>query len=162
MTAHSAPPFPIHWLYVVWAAIGPLVGVIIGAWLTSRWQRKQWVLDNKAREYREALDALNTYRRALLSHLATQAGAVQAMNAGQTVMALAQSQVHLDSVLADRIFTLDAVANSGVRDELMRFYQSQISANPPSITLTTQSIADMHLKLLETAVADLRLKKKSQ
>src|SRR5713226_10620517 len=49
-------------IYAVWAAVGPLVGVIIGAWLSARWQRTKWILDNKTTEYRGILDALNSYR----------------------------------------------------------------------------------------------------
>ena len=59
--------------FAIWAAVGPLVGVVVGGFLTAWWQRRQWILDNKAREYREALDALEAYRRSLLNHLATRA-----------------------------------------------------------------------------------------
>jgi len=41
-----------------WAAIGPLVGVLIGAYLTRRGQRSQWIADSKKLEYRELLTAL--------------------------------------------------------------------------------------------------------
>jgi heme exporter protein D len=42
----------------VWPAVGPLVGVFIGAWIANRNQRKQWVADNRKQEYRELLTAL--------------------------------------------------------------------------------------------------------
>jgi hypothetical protein len=46
----------------VWSAVGPLIGVVIGAlltpWMAWRWQRKQWSSDNKKEEYRNLLDAL--------------------------------------------------------------------------------------------------------
>ena len=146
-------------LYAIWAAIGPLIGVIVRGLLTAWWQRRQWILDNKAREYREALDALEAYRRNLVNLLATQAYVPISRNTGQAATALRQSQVHLDNVLVDRIFTLDAVARSGVRDDLMRFYQSQISDTLPTVTQCSQTMADLHLKLLETAVTELRLKR---
>jgi hypothetical protein len=41
-----------------WAAIGPLVGVLIGAYLAKRWQRDQWIADNKRMEYRKLLTTL--------------------------------------------------------------------------------------------------------
>ena len=41
-----------------WAAIGPLVGVLIGGYLTRRGQRSQWIADSKKLEYRELLTAL--------------------------------------------------------------------------------------------------------
>ena len=46
----------------MWNAIGPLVGVVIGAlltpWIAWRWQHRQWSLDNKKQEYRDLLDGL--------------------------------------------------------------------------------------------------------
>ncbi|MCU1270724.1 MAG: hypothetical protein JWN74_2018 [Acidobacteriaceae bacterium] len=43
---------------VAWAAIGPLVGVLIGAFLTSRIQRRQWLSDRKREEYHELLSTI--------------------------------------------------------------------------------------------------------
>jgi len=49
-------------VFAMWNAIGPLVGVVIGAlltpWVAWHWQRKQWMLDNKKQEYRDLLDGL--------------------------------------------------------------------------------------------------------
>lgn len=42
-----------------WSAIGPLVGVLIGAWLARSWQQKQWLLDSKKAEYRELISTLS-------------------------------------------------------------------------------------------------------
>ena len=42
----------------VWLAVGPLVGVCIGAYLTKRWQRSQWIADHKRGEYRKLLSTL--------------------------------------------------------------------------------------------------------
>jgi hypothetical protein len=49
------------WSFAVkaWSGIGPLNGVLIGAWLTRSWQRKQWVLENKKAEYRELISTLS-------------------------------------------------------------------------------------------------------
>jgi hypothetical protein len=41
-----------------WAVIGPLVGVLIGAYIANRNQRKQWQLESKRVEYRELLNTL--------------------------------------------------------------------------------------------------------
>lgn len=49
-------------LLAFWAAIGPLVGIVVGHLLSRSWQRKQWYLDNRSQEYRELLSSLtNTY-----------------------------------------------------------------------------------------------------
>lgn len=41
-----------------WAILGPLVGVLIGGYITTRTQRKQWIRDNKRTEYRELLTTI--------------------------------------------------------------------------------------------------------
>jgi len=55
------PPDPhphITLVLACWAAIGPLLGIAIGQYLTKSWQREQWTLDNKKQEYRELLAIL--------------------------------------------------------------------------------------------------------
>ena len=41
-----------------WVVVGPLVGVLIGAYVANRNQRKHWSLDNKRLEYRELISTL--------------------------------------------------------------------------------------------------------
>jgi hypothetical protein len=41
-----------------WSVVGPLVGVLIGAYTANRNQRKHWIADNKRLEYRELITAL--------------------------------------------------------------------------------------------------------
>jgi hypothetical protein len=43
----------------VWALVGPLVGIGLGSWLTTKNQRRQWLLDNKRSEYRELLTSIS-------------------------------------------------------------------------------------------------------
>lgn len=43
----------------VWLAVGPLIGVVVGALLTRRIQRQQWVADSRKQEYRELMTALS-------------------------------------------------------------------------------------------------------
>jgi len=40
-------------LGTVWCVVGPLVGVVIGAWLARSWQHKDRPLGSKKAEYRE-------------------------------------------------------------------------------------------------------------
>jgi hypothetical protein len=42
----------------VWAIVGPLVGIFLGSWLTTKNQRRHWLLDNKRSEYRELLTTI--------------------------------------------------------------------------------------------------------
>jgi len=46
------------WAGKVWTALGPLVGVCIGAWLTSRHLKTSRIADSKKDEYRELLSTL--------------------------------------------------------------------------------------------------------
>jgi len=43
---------------IVWGAIGPFVGILVGHVLTRSWQQKQWMLDRRKEEWRELLTTL--------------------------------------------------------------------------------------------------------
>jgi heme exporter protein D len=47
-----------HYAGMVWAAVGPLIGVFIGAFLTNRTQRKQWLADRKREEYHQLMSTI--------------------------------------------------------------------------------------------------------
>jgi hypothetical protein len=41
-----------------WSVLGPLVGILTGAYIANRNERKHWVADNKRREYQELIIAM--------------------------------------------------------------------------------------------------------
>jgi len=41
-----------------WNAVGPLVGILIGAWLARSGDRKRWIADNRKEECRELLTSM--------------------------------------------------------------------------------------------------------
>jgi len=86
--------------YAIWAAVGPLIGVLIGSFLTSRTQRAHWLADNKKQEYRELLTVLSEAYTQLL-HLSNFApptnDQVNRINFGVV------------DVIHNRIFTSDTV-----------------------------------------------------
>ncbi len=43
---------------VLWGVIAPLVGILVGHFLTRAWQRAQWLQDKRNEEWRELLTAL--------------------------------------------------------------------------------------------------------
>jgi len=49
----------------VWAALGPLVGVLVGAYLARSWDQRRWLLDNRKEEYRELLALIEIASRYL-------------------------------------------------------------------------------------------------
>jgi hypothetical protein len=42
-----------------WSVVGPLAGVLVGAYIANRNQRRRWLADKKMEEYREILAAIN-------------------------------------------------------------------------------------------------------
>lgn len=64
----QVPLFPL-WLTIfltMWAAVGPLAGIVIGHYLTRSWQREQRIADNEKEEFRNLLAALNRLNMVLL------------------------------------------------------------------------------------------------
>jgi hypothetical protein len=109
------------WSFAVrsWSAVGPLVGVLIGAWLTRSWQRKQWELDSRKAEYRELISTLSesfhqiaTYQRFNMQPPEVRQKISEAEVAGQSVIAdrifiekqlrMRQVSEHWDSLIAER------------------------------------------------------------
>jgi hypothetical protein len=54
-----------------WPVLGPLVGIWIGAYLTTRNQKRQWILDHKRAEYRELLTAIGDVGSKLVLYYGT-------------------------------------------------------------------------------------------
>ncbi len=42
----------------IWAAVGPIVGILLGHFLSRSWQREQWLRDKRNEEWHELLTAL--------------------------------------------------------------------------------------------------------
>jgi hypothetical protein len=53
--------------YAIWAAVGPLLGLVVGAWLQARGQHQQWRRDNVRQECRELLGQLSVNRFAFIN-----------------------------------------------------------------------------------------------
>lgn len=53
--------------FAAWAAVGPVVGLLVGHFLTRSWEKKRWELDNRKQEAREILPALSAAYLALLN-----------------------------------------------------------------------------------------------
>jgi hypothetical protein len=88
----------------VWLAVGPLIGVCIGAYLTKRWQRSQWIADHKRAEYRKLLTTL----------AGTFIGSVRLRGSGVALGAREQRRLYdlearASVVILDRIFIADEV-----------------------------------------------------
>jgi hypothetical protein len=146
-------------IYAVWAAVGPLVGVALGAWLSSRWQRKKWILDNKTAEYRGILDALNSYRSALIEYCALyKIGlvAVPAQKMHDDLVALAKALDAVTNAFADRIFTRQAIAESGARNDWSAFGE-KLHSDKSDLDELVKLVNNIHGKLVKASQDDLKL-----
>jgi hypothetical protein len=152
-------------LYEVWAAIGPLIGVFIGFWLTARWQRRQWILVNKKAEFRGILDALHTYRWQVTKHERTYGpGSIRPDATGERAVdqtALAEALNSIWTTLSDRIFIREALVNSTVHQDLQTLHRSLVSDNPPSLEQWVKNWYELHRKLLRMAERELGLKEQA-
>jgi hypothetical protein len=83
-----------------WAVVGPLIGVLVGGYLTGHVQRRQWIAANKKEEYRELLSKFNE-----CSHELLLAHTEQRLTKGEKN----KQMLKLLTVLENRIFISDAI-----------------------------------------------------
>src|SRR5271167_4168174 len=108
----EVPQFP-WWLtlsFAAWAAIGPLVGLLVGHLLTRSWQRQQWLMDNKKQEYRELMSALTKNYGILAQYKAP----MVALD-GMTQRRIAEAEGEALQILRDRIFIRKEVEDANVQ-----------------------------------------------
>jgi len=100
---------PVNWTAVaslarsIWSAVGPLIGVLVGANIANRNQRKHWLLDNRRAEYRKLLttltraygDIMNTYSQAGIT--------------GKDMHRCERVRLNAINVIRDRIFISEEV-----------------------------------------------------
>jgi len=94
----------------LWAAVGPLVGILIGHYLVRSWQRRQWLADNQKEEYRRVLAGLNRLNMALVEQYCN--GNVDAQEIKQ---AMEESTIALNTSL----FITDFLEGSKVAGDLL-------------------------------------------
>jgi hypothetical protein len=86
----------------VWSAIGPLIGVLVGAWLGRSWDHKKWMNDNRKEECRELLTAMMKDADSCME-IRAQVRAAGTTNAATVQATWADSRKCM-IVLQDRIF----------------------------------------------------------
>jgi hypothetical protein len=91
-------------ILAIWAALGPIVGVWIGAHIADRNQRRQWIGNCKKEEYRELISVLT---KGLSAYLQVQAFLVARGPEAQKAMADALARVA--ETTRDRIFVAHVV-----------------------------------------------------
>lgn len=91
-----------------WSATGPLVGVAMGSWFTSLWQRRLFVLDNKKVEYRELIGTLTN-----AVHELVQNGGLTGDDRRRGTEAIMAGY----RVIVDRVFIEKSVREAGIEDK---------------------------------------------
>lgn len=95
-----------------WSLVGPLAGVLVGAWLARSWDRRKWVNDNRKGEYRELVTELTTAAMALVSKY--QVGPDFMSDAD--LQATADSYLEALRIIQDRIFIAHELEKMSVFD----------------------------------------------
>ncbi len=151
-------------VYAIWAAVGPLVGVIIGGMLTAWWQRRYWILDNKKAEYRELVDALHNYRWEVTRQV-RQFGKVStspdvAGPAAEGQIALAKAVDAVWRSLADRFFISKALVNSTIHQDMQNLDHDMSGIDQLSLDQWTKKWYELYGELRRMAWKDLGIRKR--
>jgi hypothetical protein len=91
----------------IWAAVGPLLGIFVGSYLTRSAQRRQWLADEKVKEWRELLGTLTTSFTTI----------VQFSTGGKTSAEDLTAHIAAGEVLGNRIFIAEEVRQLKIHDK---------------------------------------------
>jgi hypothetical protein len=149
MNAHTLYTF----LYVAggflvkaWGAIGPLVGVLIGAWLGQSWQKKRWLLESKQTEYRELISKLSENVHCILKNWPASG------ITGRELQEARDAKLAGERLIEDRIFIHKQMRAENALAQWNRL------AEEKEFSKVLRCWTDLHAALMKTARKDLRLK----
>lgn len=161
----------------LWGLVGVVIGAVMSPFLTARWQRRQWILDNKKSEYREVLDLLNTYRLQLVKHVAryissgTAAASLDENDRINERRQLDEMQISISNALADRLFVRKALSECDISEQFDKFVQEvwegrsspikvssdQTDQRFTSLAKVISTMRGIHEQVVEVAENDLGL-----
>jgi len=103
-------PSTAEGLKAVWASVGPLVGVLVGALLARSWDRRKWINENRKQKYRELLTTLTSACTALIDN-------AQAIVQSPAEQIFARDEYFKSlRVLQDRIFIANEIGKMNLFD----------------------------------------------
>jgi len=142
----------VMFLLACWAAIGPLVGISIGQYLSKSWQREQWTLDNKKQEYRELLATITSSYGTIIRLQAP--GAVRSADEEKE---LHGAQLDALAVLRDRLF----IARNPTLLTILRLWQDATRDydSTGEFLPFRNSYNNIHAAILGAADRDLQISK---
>src|SRR5579864_9309939 len=94
----------------LWAAIGPLAGILIGHYLARSWQREQRSSDNQKDEYKSVLASLNRLNMMLIE---------QHSNGGFDVQKIKPLMEEVTVALNTSLFIMDFLVESKAADDVL-------------------------------------------
>ena len=133
----------------IWSAVGPLLGICFGAYLSRSWQRKQWTLAEKRTEYRELLSTLSRSVRTIINNSPGLWSGGLSMTSGEQEKQVMEADSEARSVIEDRIFVHDTVQ----REKILERWQ--LIAGEQRIDRFLDYWGSLHKTLVEAAHEDL-------
>lgn len=103
-----------------WNAVGPLAGVLVGAFIANRNQRKNWLLDNKRSEYRKLLTTISDAGSKFIVFY----GAEPVVASGKQQFAIGETARKSVDVIYNRLFIADRV----IKLNIEKRWEAAISA----------------------------------
>jgi hypothetical protein len=103
-------PWWVTLILAIWAAIGPLAGIGIGHYLVRSWERRRWLVENRAEEYRKVLGGLSR-----LNMMLSDRHFLGGDNLNETKLAMGEVAQALNTCL----FTEEFFRNSGVATDVL-------------------------------------------
>lgn len=149
--------------HVASGVIGSLIGVLVGAWLAARWQRRQWVLDNKKAEYREICRVLDNFWWKVTDHRALYPSKPFSDFTNNepkftSMRALAESLSFVIGTLTSSIFLREDILRIGVVRDVQDLYHSWMAGNESDLEGAPKMLGEIKLQLLRMAWRDLGLR----
>ncbi|HEV2491404.1 MAG TPA: hypothetical protein VGT03_16490 [Candidatus Acidoferrales bacterium] len=127
-----------------WIAIGPLVGVLIGGYLTIWNQKRHWVMDNKRAEYRKLLSTLTRTYTTLINTHST------GVMSGREEKKCEQARLEALNVLRDRIFIAKEVKQMGISLKWSRAV-GELNVPTPDYRALQKAYAEISAAIQENA-----------
>jgi hypothetical protein len=142
----------LAWL-PLFGALSGLLGVIIGAYLTRSWQRKQWLLDSKKAEYRELLSVLSQAAHYILNNSPLQVpNTLGSLKSGEQQRLSDEAADRGHAIISDRIFIADVIAREKIEQRWVAVLKEK------RVDTFWNAWEELHGLLLKVSRKDLGLK----
>lgn len=133
---------------VLWGVIAPLLGILVGHYLTRSWQQKQWMLDRRKEEWRELLTTL-THSFVTICKLT---GPMMVLDRGD-MRALDEARTVAQTTIRDRVFISKEVKDLNIYEtwvKAARAFEKDMIYIP-----FAEQYAVINAKIVDAATKDL-------